>query len=359
VVLHLRDMANRTHAAGVTEAQRGQLEAVVAKRIAHAGLVRRARVILLSAEGLSGAEIARRVGCSPEQVSRLRGRWAREGINGLFERPKTGRKDHALPVELVHRIVALATSPPPAGRSRWTARLLGRVAGCSFSSVAKVLREHDLKPHRSRTFKVSRDPRFAEKVEDVVGLYLNPPARAVVVSVDEKTSIQALQRTQLPLPLRTGRAVRHTHDYKRHGVIDLYAALEVATGCVTHACTENHTAVDFLAFMKKNRSDLPAQRPARDPRQFVHARNTRRRKVAGTASSHPLPLHADQRVLAQSGRGSLRNFDQTVAQPGRLHRQGRPTSPHRRLLRGVEQESHPLCMDQTGEGHHPKSCQDA
>jgi hypothetical protein len=113
-----------------------------------------------------------------------------------------------------------------------------------------VLREHDLKPHRSRTFKVSRDPRFAEKVEDVVGLYLNPPTHAVVVSVDEKTSIQALQRTQLPLPLRTGRAVRHTHDYKRHGVIDLYAALEVATGRVTHACTESHTAVDFLAFMK-------------------------------------------------------------------------------------------------------------
>lgn len=93
-------------------------------------------------------------------------------------------------------------------------------------------------------------PRFAEKVEDVVGLYLNPPANAVVVSMDEKTQIQALQRTQLPLPLRTGRAVRHTHDYKRHGVIDLYAALEVATGRVTHACTEKHTAVEFLAFMK-------------------------------------------------------------------------------------------------------------
>lgn len=221
------------------------------KRGAQAGLVRRVRVILLSADGLSGAEIAVRVGLSQEQVSRIRGRWAKQGMQGLYERPKAGRQDHKLSPEVVHRIVSLATSPPPPGRSRWTARLLAREAGCSFSSAAKVLREHDLKPHRSRTFKVSRDPKFVEKVEDVVGLYLNPPSNAVVISMDEKTQIQALQRTQLPLPLRTGRAVRHTHDYKRHGVVDLYAALEVATGRVTHACTDSHTAVDFLAFMKR------------------------------------------------------------------------------------------------------------
>ncbi len=108
-----------------------------------------------------------------------------------------------------------------------------------------------IRPHLVRTYKVSRDPEFAAKVKDVVGLYLNPPDNAVVLSVDEKTSIQALQRTQMPLPLRTGRAVRHTHDYKRHGVVDLYAALEVATGKVTHKLTEAHTAADFLGFMKK------------------------------------------------------------------------------------------------------------
>lgn len=108
-----------------------------------------------------------------------------------------------------------------------------------------------LKPHLSRTYKVSKDPEFANKVRDVVGLYLNPPTNAVVLSVDEKTQIQALERTQLPLPLRSGRATRHTHDYKRHGVLDLYAALEVATGKVVHQCTERHTAVEFLAFMKK------------------------------------------------------------------------------------------------------------
>ena len=141
-------------------------------------------------------------------------------------------------------------SPPPAGRSRWTTRLLAKAVGLTAGCVSDVLRRNGLKPHLVRTYKVSRDPAFAAKVRDVVGLYLNPPEHAVVLSMDEKTSIQALERTQRPLPLRTGRATRHTHDYKRHGVVDLYAALEVATGQVTHRVSATHTAADFLAFLR-------------------------------------------------------------------------------------------------------------
>jgi hypothetical protein len=117
--------------------------------------------------------------------------------------------------------------------------------------VSDILRAHGVKPHLTRTYKVSRDPAFAAQVTDVVGLYLDPPEHAIVLSVDEKTSIQALERTQPPLPMRTGRAVRHTHDYRRHGVLDLFAALEIATGNVTHAFSASHTAADFLRFMKK------------------------------------------------------------------------------------------------------------
>jgi hypothetical protein len=124
--------------------------------------------------------------------------------------------------------------------------------------VSDVLRAKGLKPHLTRTYKVSRDPAFAAKVTDVVGLYLNPPEHAIVLSVDEKTSIQALERTP-PLPMRTGRAVRHTHDYRRHGVVDLFAALEVATGKVTHAFSARHTATDFLRFMKKVARTYPDQ----------------------------------------------------------------------------------------------------
>jgi transposase len=128
-------------------------------------------------------------------------------------------------------------------------------SGC----VSDVLRKRGLKPHLVRTYKASRDPAFPEKVKDVVGLYLNPPEPAVVLSVDEKTSIQALERKQVPLPLQTGRAVRHTHDYKRHGVFDLFAALEVASGKVTHDVRDSHTGADFLGFMKKVVRRYPAR----------------------------------------------------------------------------------------------------
>jgi transposase len=175
------------------------------------------------------------------------------------ERAKAGRKDHAVPAAVVERIVQLAMSPPPAGRSRWTTRLLAREVRFTSGCVSDVLRRNGLKPHLSRTYKVSRDPDFAAKVKDVVGLYLNPPEHAIVLSVDEKTSIQALERTQLPLPLRVGRAKRHTHDYKRHGVMDLYAALEVASGKVTHRLSDTHTATDFISFMNKVVRAYPTQ----------------------------------------------------------------------------------------------------
>jgi transposase len=223
----------------------------MARPSAPAGVVRRARVILLSAAGARGKDIAAQLGLSQESVSRIRRRFVEAGVDGLLDQPKAGRRDHAVPVDTVEQILQLALSPPPAGRSRWTTRLLGQAVGHTSGCVSDVLRAHGLKPHRVRTYKVSRDLAFAAKVRDVVGLYLHPPEHAIVLSVDEKTSIQALERTQPPLPLRTGRAVRHTHDYRRHGVLDLYAALEVATGRVTHQVSPTHTAADFLRFMRK------------------------------------------------------------------------------------------------------------
>jgi transposase len=235
----------------LTTSQRSELERLSARRTARAGHVRRARVVLLSANGASGADIAMRLGLSKEQVSRIRRRFIEGGVAALADRPKAGRKDHAVAQETIERIVEMALSPPPAGRTRWTTRLIGREVDLTSATVAKVLRANGLKPHLVRTYKVSRDPDFIAKVRDVVGLYLNPPQNAIVLSVDEKTQIQALQRTQLPLPLRPGRAARHTHDYKRHGVLDLYAALNIATGQVAHSCTDSHTAADFLGFMKR------------------------------------------------------------------------------------------------------------
>jgi transposase len=235
----------------LTSTQRRELQRLVKRSAETAGVVRRAHVVLWSADGISASEIARRLHLSGEAVSRIRRRYLEGGVAGLATRPKSGRTDHAVPAAKVERVIELALSPPPAGRSRWTTRLLGKEVGLTSGCVSDLLRRNDLKPHRTRTYKVSRDPAFVAKVHDVVGLYLNPPEHAVVLSVDEKTSIQALERSQRPLPLRSGRATRHTHDYKRHGVVDLYAALEVATGQVTHRLSTRHTAADFLAFLRK------------------------------------------------------------------------------------------------------------
>ena len=214
----------------LTAKQRRELEHLVARATESAPVIRRAHVVLWSVDGVAGADIARRLHLSAEAVSRIRRRFLDGGVAGLATRPKGGRRDHAVPAATVERVLELAMSPPPAGRSRWTTRLLAKEVGLTSGCVSDLLRRHGLKPHRVRTYKVSRDPDFVAKVRDIVGLYLDPPEHAVVLSVDEKTSIQALERTQRPLPLRSGRAVRHTHDYKRHGVVDLYAALEVATG---------------------------------------------------------------------------------------------------------------------------------
>jgi len=241
----------RCHVIKLSPKQRQVLEKMVARASNPAGVVRRARVVLLSAAEEPAHAIAERLQLSAEAVSRIRRRFLDRGIDGLATRPKAGRTDHAVPAEMVEQVVHLAMGPPPARRSRWTTRLLGKEVGLTSGCISDLLRRNGLKPHLVRTYKVSRDPDFAAKVREVVGLYLNPPEHAVVLSVDEKTSIQALERTQPPLPLRAGRAVRHTHDYKRHGVVDLYAALEVATGRVTHRLSKTHTARDFLAFMKQ------------------------------------------------------------------------------------------------------------
>ena len=188
--------------------QRLQLEEIVARPSAPAGLVRRVRVVLLSADGISGREIGVRLDLSAEQVSRIRGRFRAEGVAGLTARAKSGRKDHAVPAATADQIVHLAMSPPPAGRSRWTTRLLAKKVGLTSGCISDLLRKNGLKPHLVRTYKVSRDPEFAAKVKDVVGLYLNPPDNAVVLSVDEKTQIQALNRTQPILPLRPGLPAR-------------------------------------------------------------------------------------------------------------------------------------------------------
>jgi transposase len=217
-----------------------------------AGLAQRARIITLAAQGVPNTEIAELVGCSRQTVVTWRKRFAAHGLEGLRDRPRPGRP----PLVGRHKrleIVAATLTPPPEqlGVTHWSSRLLARELGVSNYTIAEVWREHGLQPWRTETFKFSTDPELEAKVHDVVGLYLHPPERAVVLCVDEKSQIQALDRTQPILPLRPGLAERRTHDYLRHGTTTLFAALEVATGKVTDRCFARHRHTEFLAFLKQ------------------------------------------------------------------------------------------------------------
>ena len=236
---------------------RRSLERVIQRPNARAGHARRVRVVLMAADGVPGVEIGRRLALSVPQVSRIRRRFVEGGVEGLEDQPRAGR-GNTVPKAIVEQVIGMVMSFPPAGHSHWSTREVARRVGLGHTAVHEILRENDLKPHQQRTFKISKDPEFVAKVRDIVGLYLNPPEKAVVISMDEKTQVQALERTQPMLPLRPGQVERRTHDYRRNGVLDLYAALEIASGRVVAECRESHTARDFLSFLKKLEREFPA-----------------------------------------------------------------------------------------------------
>lgn len=232
-----------------------QLRELTRSSMAPAGHVQRARMVLLAAEGLPNAEIGRQVGMTRQTVIAWRARYEAGGLEALADLPRSGRP----PVIDEPAVITSTLNPPPEelGVTHWSSRLLAAQltkAGLpvSFSEVARIWRDWGLQPHRAETFKFSTDPQLEAKIRDVVGLYLDPPANAVVVCVDEKSQIQALDRTAPLLPMRFDIAERRTHDYKRHATTTLFAALEVATGKITaDACFQRHRNGEFLAFLKQ------------------------------------------------------------------------------------------------------------
>ena len=217
------------------------------------GLAKRARIVLLAADGMPNAQIARAAGVSRPTVIGWRDRYQQGGIRALEDEPRSGRPPEISEADVVIATLADGGRPPERlGITHWSARFLATELGISFASVARIWRKWKIQPHRIETFKFSTDPELEAKIRDVVGLYLAPPQGAVVVSVDEKSQVQALDRTAPMLPLRPGLAARRTHDYKRHGTTTLFAALEIATGKITaDACYPRHRHQEFLRFLKK------------------------------------------------------------------------------------------------------------
>jgi transposase/transcriptional regulator with XRE-family HTH domain len=217
----------------------------------------RCRIILAAAEGQAESAIATRWGTNRKTVRLWRTRFAQRGLEGLWEiAPGRGRKP-TYGAEKIKAIVDATLQTKPAGMTQWSCRQMAKAQGVSKSTVSNIWRSHQVKPHRVKRFKLSRDPRFLEKLTDVVGLYLNPPQQAMVICVDEKSQIQALDRTQPGLPLKKGRCGTMTHDYKRHGTTTLFAALEVLEGRVIGQCFERHRHQEFLRFLRRLDQEFP------------------------------------------------------------------------------------------------------
>jgi transposase len=241
----------------VDATDRLRLKAIVADRNSPQKHVWRAQIVLLTGDGHGTVEIMRRTDKSKTCVWRWQERFMTAGVDGLLRDKTRPSRIPPLGSEIVERVIALTQDEPPGEATHWTGAAMGEAAGISVSSVQRIWRTHGLQPHRVRQFKLSKDPDFVPKLRDIVGLYVDPPAHAIVLSVDEKSQIQALDRTQPGLPLKPGRCGTMTHDYKRNGTTTLFAAFDVLDGKVIGRCMQRHRHQEFIRFLNAIEAEVP------------------------------------------------------------------------------------------------------
>jgi transposase len=240
----------------LSEEEQGYLAQQVRRRKTGQAMSVRCQIVLLSSEGKSNREIAKTLQVTEHTAGRWRQRFFEKGIDGLLDEPRVGRP-RRIDDEQVTAVLTQTLESLPVGQTHWSTRTMAEASGLSHMTISRIWRSFGLQPHRVETFKLSTDPQFVEKVRDIVGLYLSPPHKALVLCVDEKSQIQALNRTQPVLPLSLGTCERQTHDYKRHGTSSLFAALDTATGFVLGKCFKRHRSREFLAFLKEIDRNVP------------------------------------------------------------------------------------------------------
>jgi transposase len=238
--------------------EREQLEALTLRRKTAQALALRARIVLACAAGADNKVVAARQRVTPQTVSKWRARFVEQRLDGLLDAPRPGAP-RSIDDTRIDAVIAKTLESVPAGATHWSTRSMARDAGLSQTAVSRIWRAFGLQPHRQETFKLSSDPLFVEKVRDIVGLYLDPPVKAMVLCVDEKSQIQALDRTQPLLPLAPGIPERRTHDYARHGTTTLFAALDIATGEVIGETHRRHRSSEFLQFLRTIEANVPPQ----------------------------------------------------------------------------------------------------
>ncbi|MDQ3632070.1 MAG: IS630 family transposase [Actinomycetota bacterium] len=242
----------------LTEAEREALERWARRRRSAAGLAQRSRIVLACALGATNAAVAGQVGVSVPTVRRWRGRFSERRLDGLLDEPRPGRPRTIGDERVEDVVVKTLESVPPDGGTHWSTRQMAAATGLNQTAISRIWRAFGLQPHRVEHWKLSKDPLFVEKVRDIVGLYLDPPERAIVLCVDEKSQIQALDRSAPTLPMLPGTPARATHDYKRHGTSSLFAALNAASGKVIRSLHARHRAIEFKKFLQKIDSEVPA-----------------------------------------------------------------------------------------------------
>ena len=242
----------------LTEEERETLERWARRRTSAQAVALRARIVLACAQGATNVAVATQLGIWPQTVAKWRGRFVRERLEGLADEPRPGRPRTIADDQVEQVIVATLEQPPPDHDTHWSTRSMARQVGMSQTAISRIWRAFGLKPHLEQTWKLSADPQFIDKVRDVVGLYLDPPERALVLCVDEKSQIQALDRTAPTLPILPGTPARRSHDYVRHGTASLFAALDVASGQVISQVHRRHRHQEFLKFLRAIDASVPA-----------------------------------------------------------------------------------------------------
>lgn len=308
----------------LSDVERSTLLRWTRRRKTAQALAFRAQIILRSAEGLTNVDIAEALGTRRETVGRWRKRFEKDRLEGLLDEPRCGAPRQIADDE-VERVIDLTLRSKPADATHWSVRSMSKASGLSSTAIFRIWRAFGLQPHRVESFKLSSDPQFVEKVRDIVGLYLNPPDKALVLCVDEKTQIQALDRTQPLLPMRPGQAERRSHDYVRHGTTSLFAALDVATGKVVGQLHRRHRAKEFLKFLRRIDKEVPSHLD-------VHL-------VLDNASTHKTP--AIQRWLLKRPRFHL-HFTPTSSSWINQVERWFATLTERQLRRGVHRSTREL-----------------